>query len=625
MRSPRRLRAGVYAAAVLLVVAMLPLVAPSAAVAATATIDRISGVDRYETAARVSAATFAAGTPLAYVASGVSFPDALTGAAAAGTQRAPVLLTGQAALPASTAGELKRLKPARVVVLGGEGAVSQAVLDQLVETTGAQVSRIEGADRFETSARLSAAVHPSGAGTVYLASGVTFPDALSAGSVAGAQNAPILLTYPSALPDVVLAELIRLRPTRVVVAGGWGAVSDEVVAQVRSRTGATVTRVSEADRYGTSAAISAMSFPSGAQTVYLASGTDFPDALAGAAAARGMPVLLVRQDTIPTATAAEIIRLRPTRIVLLGGAGAISETVRTRLSIVGTSLAQATAGRLTRDSEVRAGTCLHSPNSAYSLCVRADAGFGIFRGATALWTSRTPEASLRALRIGADGNAVLYSIDGRVVWQSSTAGTAATGLDVQNDGDLMLRTSAGAIVWSSMTSATAPQWRLPYAAGQGWAAGAPHANSGNTAGARGALDFGPVAGGDRRVLTIADGTVYRVQCGSGFYLGVNHANGWQSTYYHLVNYQEQLVGKFVPAGTYLGDVGRTVPCGGGATFDHVHLVIRRAGNPVSVEGVRFGGYTVASAGTDYWGFWTDGAGNRVVTARGGAACCLLAQ
>lgn len=165
---------------------------------------------------------------------------------------------------------------------------------------------------------------------------------------------------------------------------------------------------------------------------------------------------------------------------------------------------------------------------------------------------------------------------------------------------------------------------MPYLSGQWWAAGAPHSNSGGT-GARGSLDFGPTAGGDRRVVAIADGVVYRVQCQSGSYLGINHAGGWQSTYYHLVNYQNHLVGQRVTAGTYLGDVGRTVPCGGGATFDHVHLVIRRGGVPVSVEGMRFGAYTARSDGRDYWGFWTDAWGNRVLTAPGGARCCLPAE
>lgn len=625
MRSARRHRFVAVALAAVLTVAGLQLAAPTdAAVAATATADRIAGGDRYETAARISASTFAPGLPLVYVASGTSFPDALAGAAAAAAQGAPVLLTAQNDLPGSTIAELRRLQPARIVVLGGEAAVSPLVVDGLQELTPTEVTRIAGADRFETAALISQAIYPAGASTVYLASGGLFPDALSAGPVAGRDAAPILLTQGALLPPVVEEALLRLRPSRIIAMGGPNALSDAVLDSARALTGATVERVAGDDRFGTAAAISARAYSAGAATVFLASGGDFPDALAGAAAARGIPILLAGRDSIPGPTAAELIRLRPGRVVLLGGPQALSETVREQAAIVATTLPQATGGRLTRDTEVPAGACLASPGAAYSLCVRTDIGVGVFRGQTPLWTSGTTDPGVRALRIRSDGNAVLYTRDGRIAWQSSTAGTAATGLDVQDDGDVMLRTATGAIVWSTMTGTSSPQWRLPFASGQRWSAGAPHANSGGTVGARGALDFGPRAGGDRRVLSIADGTVYRVQCASGSYLGINHANGWQSTYYHLVNYQDHLVGQFVPAGTYLGDVGRTVPCGGGATFDHVHLVIRRAGSPVSVEGVRFGGYTVRSSGTDYWGYWNDAAGNRVVTANGGAACCLVA-
>ena len=619
----RRARIGAAFAAALLTTSLLQVSSPASA--ATPTVQREAGGDRYATSAQISATTFAPGVGAVYIASGATFPDALAGAAAAGGDGAPVLLTAPGGLPAVISAEISRLRPARVVVLGGEGAVSPVVLEQIARVTSAPLTRVAGADRFETATEISAATHPDGASVVYLASGELFPDALSAGSVAGAQDAPILLTPASALPDVVRREIARLGPQRIVVIGGSGAVSESVAAEAASTVGARLERRSGRERYATSAAISAAAFVSGAPTVYLASGSDFPDALSGAAAARGAPVLLTAPGSLPAVIAAEIARLRPQRIVVLGGSGAVSPAVFDRLAIVGSDLAQASGGRITRETEVRTGTCLASADATHALCVRSDVGFGVYRGQTALWTSSTPDSNLRSLRVRADGSAALYTGDGRVVWESSTSGTTANELVVQNDGDLMLRGPGNAIVWSSMSSAATPQWRMPFASGQSWAVGGPHANSGNTPGARGSLDLGPRAGGDRQVLAIADGTVYRVQCGTGSYLGIAHANGWQSTYYHLVDYQDQLVGRFVTAGTYLGTVGRTVPCGGGATFDHVHLTIRRGGAPVSVEGVTFGGYTVHSSGRDYWGYWTNASGQRVLTAPGGAACCLTAQ
>src|SRR5690606_16567128 len=93
-----------------------------------------------------------------------------------------------------------------------------------------------------------------------------------------------------------------------------------------------VERIAGANRYATAAAISADSF-SMANTVYVANGSNFPDALAGgpAAAAEGGPVLLVGQNSIPAPTVQEILRLQPDKIVVLGGTASVSLQVSNSL------------------------------------------------------------------------------------------------------------------------------------------------------------------------------------------------------------------------------------------------------------------------------------------------------
>ncbi|MFE5409774.1 cell wall-binding repeat-containing protein [Microbacterium sp. NPDC056569] len=590
-------------------------------------VTRVSGPDRYATSAAVSARSFPAGAPVVFLASGERFPDALSAGPAAARLGGPVLLTRQSEMPASIAAEVQRLLPERVVILGGDPSVSETQREQIQALLPqAAVERWAGEDRYQTSALVSARTAASGVDTVFLASGEVFPDALSGTPAASLHQTAMLLTRPDSLPPDVEAELIRLAPDRVVVLGGTPSVSDSVTDRVAQVVSAPVERWAGADRYATSADIAARAYPAGAPVVYLASGEVFADALSGAPAAarEGGPVLLTPSVGLPPVTVAELRRLKPARLVFLGSTPSISAAAAQHAAYVAAPLPAATAGRLTRASEISAGTCLPSPDTSHALCASYDGRLTVMRGSTQLWTSGTTGAGSGSVRIRTDGNLVFERFDGGIIWQSSTAGTTGTELLVQNDGEVVLRDAAGQIIWSSMSGPTAPRWRLPFAAGQRWASGAPHTNTGGT-GARGSLDFGPTAGGDRRVLSIADGVVYRVQCTTGSYLGINHANGWQSTYYHLVNYQDHLVGQFVPAGTYLGDVGRTVPCGGGATFDHVHLTIRRAGVPVSVEGMTFGGFQTHSDGRDYWGFWTDAAGNRVLTAPGGAGCCLLAR
>jgi hypothetical protein len=81
-----------------------------------------------------------------------------------------------------------------------------------------------------------------------------------------------------------------------------------------------VDRIWGADRYETAAAVSEMAFET-ADTVFLALGTKFPDALVAAAAGghENAPVLLTRKDVLPSATIAELIRLKPSTVYMGGG------------------------------------------------------------------------------------------------------------------------------------------------------------------------------------------------------------------------------------------------------------------------------------------------------------------
>ena len=94
------------------------------------------------------------------------------------------------------------------------------------------MTRIWGSDRYSTSAATSRLSFAGGAGTVYLASGTQFPDALAGGAIGGWLGSPILLTSRTSLPSSVLTEINRLNATRVVILGGTAAVSDTVERQV---------------------------------------------------------------------------------------------------------------------------------------------------------------------------------------------------------------------------------------------------------------------------------------------------------------------------------------------------------------------------------------------------------
>jgi putative cell wall-binding protein/Tol biopolymer transport system component len=290
---------------------------------------RIGGPDRFAVSAAVSADTFGPNVPVVYVASGATFPDALSGSAAAGAQHGPVLLVTKDSVPAPVVTELTRLKPKKIIVLGGTSAIGESVMTAL-SAYSPTIKRIGGADRFEVSASVSASTFGlSGAETpvAYVASGVTFPDALSGSAAAGSAGGPVLLVTKDSIPASVAAELRRLRPGRIVVLGGTEAVG--ALVQVSLSEIAPTTRIGGPNRFAVSASVSAATFPPGTRTAYIASGTVFPDALSGSAAVirRVGPVLLVTTDSIPDLIKAELARLKPTRIVVVGGTVAISDAV----------------------------------------------------------------------------------------------------------------------------------------------------------------------------------------------------------------------------------------------------------------------------------------------------------
>ena len=216
-------------------IALLGLVAALLSAPVTAAAQpppaRLAGPDRYATAAAVVEATFDQATTV-YVATGEGFADALAGGPRAALDGAPILLVQREAIPAPTATELARLQPQRIVILGGPGAVSDAVRQQL-QATGAQVQRLAGASRFATAAAISRDGFSPGVGIAYLATGDTFPDALAGGAAGGLTGGPVLLLSGTTIPAETAAELARLQPQTVALLGGPAAIPDTIVLEAR--------------------------------------------------------------------------------------------------------------------------------------------------------------------------------------------------------------------------------------------------------------------------------------------------------------------------------------------------------------------------------------------------------
>jgi putative cell wall-binding protein len=220
-----------------------------------------------------------------------------------------------------------------LTVTDNDGATDTDTIDIEVRAAPVVVERVAGADRYVTSALLSADTTDPGVPVVYIATGVVFPDGLVAAAAAGQAGGAMLLAQPGSIPTVIANELNRLKPQSIVIAGGLAAISQDV-EDALATFAPTVKRLDGADRYDTAALVSQGAFPTGATIVYVTTGQSFPDTMASvpAAASTNGPVLLVRSDSIPTATRNEIKRLNPSQIIIVGGPVPISASLNDQLA-----------------------------------------------------------------------------------------------------------------------------------------------------------------------------------------------------------------------------------------------------------------------------------------------------
>ena len=305
--------------------------APAAAAPATvispfpAGVTRLSGATRFETAVAVSQ-RYAPGVPVAFVASGLDFPDGLSASAAAAELGGPLLLTQPNQLPSAVSAELTRLKPAHIYIAGGTGVVSAGVATALSRI--ASTDRLAGPDRYATADAIVRASFAT-ADHAIIATGRAFPDALGATGAAGSRHAPLILVdgTKAALPKSTLDRLSAIGATSITIAGGTSVVSAGIQAQL-ANAGMTVTRYGGASRYETAALLNAAYFPAGSSsTSFLAAGTDFADALAAGALAGllAAPLELSARTCVDPAVGDQLSTLAASSNVVIGGTAVVSQ------------------------------------------------------------------------------------------------------------------------------------------------------------------------------------------------------------------------------------------------------------------------------------------------------------
>jgi len=194
------------------------------------------------------------------------------------------------------------------MVCGGPATVSNGVVSTL-KAKGLNVERIGGRDRYQTATMIARRIAgiTGGGGTVYIARGDTYPDALSLSPLAYAQKAPILLTQTGSLNRTTRSELAKGGYRAARIAGGGRAVGYGVERSIRSLVPDTV-RWGGDNRYEVAVRCATEGVKQGSNSwvyVGVARGDGFADALGGgiAAGSRGGVVLLTTTAKLNPKTA----------------------------------------------------------------------------------------------------------------------------------------------------------------------------------------------------------------------------------------------------------------------------------------------------------------------------------
>lgn len=268
--------------------------------------DVIKGNNRFSTATEISKMNYATGGTVVLV-NGNAVADGIAATPLAASENASILLANTNNLPSETANRMKEIAPQKVIIVGGENAVSKALEAKIANDYAVEVQRIAGKDRYATSFEIAKKLVESGAeiNTAYIVAGTGEADALSVASKAGADKQPIILTGKDSIDPEMYAWLKEQNLEDAYFIGGNKVISDNIINSVNEITTNDVTanRIAGNNREETNAKVIEKLYTGGFSNVYAAKSNVLVDALSAGpmAAQRNCPVVLVNTNGLTDA------------------------------------------------------------------------------------------------------------------------------------------------------------------------------------------------------------------------------------------------------------------------------------------------------------------------------------
>ncbi|MBT1034862.1 choice-of-anchor M domain-containing protein [Canibacter sp. lx-45] len=223
-------------------------------------------------------------------------------------------------------------------LVGDKAIADNAPADSIDKTP----QRLSGEDRFATAVQISKQ-YSAGVKALFITDGGGYADALGAGAAAAHLESPVLLSSKTeGINSATLAEIRRLNPQTVYIVGGEHAVtraSENALRELAREKGFSLERIAGDDRYETNRLLALKVFNGKFASAVIATGRDFPDALAATslAGAKKAPVLLVdgKQAGLSSATKELLGAAKTKYAVILGGTAAVSGGIESDLRRLG--------------------------------------------------------------------------------------------------------------------------------------------------------------------------------------------------------------------------------------------------------------------------------------------------
>lgn len=299
-------------------------------------ISRLYGENRYETSINISNKFSQDKIDNIIIASGNDFPDALAGSALSKKLNAPILLVDKT--PDKNLSSINYIKShlsnnGTIYVLGGNASVNEDYINYF-KTTGYNVKRLGGANRFETNKAIVNFLNIKKGTPLVLVNGYGFADALSVSSIAASKGYPILMSNANNLPTEIVEVINNIQPSKVFIVGGEGSLTSSIIDQTKKVVPSldiNIVRIGGISRYETSLNVCKY-FNLDTDTALIANGKNFPDALSGSALATKLnaPIILTDGSNIITQKR-YLDSMNYSNLILLGGKGAVSEAAESIL------------------------------------------------------------------------------------------------------------------------------------------------------------------------------------------------------------------------------------------------------------------------------------------------------